>query len=816
MATQTLTLPISGMSCAGCAASAEKALAALDGVESASVNFGNEKANVAYDPARIAPADLINAVRRAGYDVPTAHLELPVTGMSCAGCAAAVERVLNEKLPGVLDASVNFATEKAAFSYIPGVIGQGEVSRAIRDAGYGVPELDSAASGDTEQAAREAEIRGQQRKLWVGLAFTLPLFFLSMGRDFGLIGAWAQAPWVNWLFLLLASPVQFYTGYDYYRGGYKSLRNRSANMDVLVALGSSVAYFYSLVIVLGGFGGHVYFETAAAIITLIKIGKLLEVRAKGKTGAALKSLMGMQARVARVERDGRTLELAIVEVRPGDRVWVRPGEKIPVDGVVIDGRSAVDESLISGESLPVEKQVGDTVTGATLNREGLLKIEARKVGRDTVLAQIIRLVETAQGSKAPIQDLADRVAAVFVPIIIGLALLTFLIWLAVGANFTEALIRLTTVLVIACPCALGLATPTAIVAGMGRAATQGILFRDSAALQRAHRLDAVIFDKTGTLTRGRPVLIDFQTLPAHQAQKSELLRLAASLEQGSEHPLAGAVVNAAREKGLELSDPNRFQAVPGQGARAEVDGRELLIGKRDWLASRGIGIASPLDEEAERLRRQGRGVLWLAVAGEAVAVLGLADPLKPGAREAVSALRGLGLRVMMLTGDHPVTARTIAAEAGIDPDQVFAEVLPGDKAAQVAKLQAGGLKVAMVGDGVNDAPALAQADVGIALGSGADVAMEAAGITLMHGNPREVVAAMRISRHTMRVIKQNLFWAFAYNMLLVPVAAGVLAPFSQLPTWLRHLHPVAAAFAMAFSSVSVVGNSLRLRGMRMD
>jgi Cu+-exporting ATPase len=804
MSQPLISIPILGMSCAGCAATVEDAVRGLPGVSEAAVNFAAEKLSFSYDPARIQPLAVIEAIRRAGYDVPVATLELPITGMSCAGCAATVEQTLNEAIPGVFGAVVNFATEKAAFSYIPGAITLPEIARAIEQAGYGAVLADGGeAMEDAEKAAREAEIQLQTRRLIVGLIFTVPLFAFSMARDFGLAGHWAHDAWVNWLFWLLATPVQFYTGADYYVGGWKSLRNRSANMDVLVALGSSVAYFYSVALILLGGGGHVYFETAAAIITLIKIGKLLEVRAKGRTSAALKALLGLQAKTARVERDGAEQEIPISEVRVGDWVWVRPGEKIPVDGVVISGQSAVDESLLTGESLPVDKKPGDGVTAASLNQQGALKIEARKIGRDTQLAQIIRLVETAQGSKAPIQALADRVAAVFVPVVLVISALTFVIWLASGAEFAEAITRLTAVLVIACPCALGLATPTAVVVGMGRGARQGILFRNSAALERAGALDTIVLDKTGTLTLGKPEVVEIV------GDENAILSLAAAVERNSEHPLARAIVQAAQQRGLSIAEANRFEALPGQGAKAEVNGQAVIIGKRGLLQDLGIDITA-LAATAEELENRARSVIWLAADGKAVGLLGLADTLKPGARETVQALRGMGFRVVMLTGDNRATAQAIAAEAGIE--DVIAEVLPGGKAEAIQALQQQGRKVAMAGDGVNDAPALAQADVGIAMGTGADVAMETAGITLVRGDLRGIVDSIALSRATLRIIRQNLFWAFAYNVLLIPVAAGILAPFPQLPEWLRHLHPIAAAFAMAFSSVSVVGNSLRLRG----
>jgi Cu+-exporting ATPase len=804
-----ITMPVLGMTCANCVATVERNTKKVEGVSDAVVNFSTEKVTVSYDPAKAAPQAMIDRIANAGYQVPVATLELPITGMTCANCVNTVERTLNKKVPGILEASVNFATEKAIVKYIPGAVTRADMVAAIERAGYGVVQVDSEEElVDAEKAAREQEIREQTRKLWVGIIFTLPLFLASMARDFGLVGPWVHAAWVNYLFLLLAAPVQFYTGWDYYVGGYKSLRNKSANMDVLVALGSSVAFFYSIVVTVGLLGGHVYFETSAAIITLIKVGKLLEVRAKGKTSEAIKALMGLQAKTARIERDGAEIDIPTDQVGVGDIVIVRPGEKIPVDGLVIKGQSAVDESLLTGESLPVDKKIGDEVIGATLNKQGLLKIEAAKVGKETALAQIVRLVEQAQGSKAPIQALADRVAGVFVPVVIVIAVLTLAVWLASGAGFTPALIRLVAVLVIACPCALGLATPTAIVVGMGKGAGQGILFKNSAALEQAHALQAIVLDKTGTITRGEPAVTDIVTGNSWSSGREKLLQLAASAERGSEHPLGEAIVRAAHKQGLSLSEPAGFRAIAGHGVAAEIDGTNVLLGnsrlmEREKVSPNGLG------EKVEHLQNQAKTAMWVAIDGQAAAVIGIADTIKDGSKEAITALKAMGLEVVMMTGDNQATAQAIAGEVGVD--RVLAEVLPGDKAANVAKLQEEGLTVAMVGDGINDAPALAQADVGIAIGTGADVAMETAGITLISGDLRGVFKAIRLSRATMQTIKQNLFWAFAYNVILIPVAAGVLAVFPVLPIWLRELHPIAAAFAMAFSSITVVGNSLRLR-----
>jgi Cu+-exporting ATPase len=801
------------MTCANCVAAVERSAKKVEGVSQAVVNFGTEKVTISYDPARAAPQAMIDRITKAGYRVPVATLDLAITGMTCANCVSTVERTLNKKVPGILAARVNFATEKATVTYIPGAVTRADMAAAVERAGYGVVLADSEEElVDAEKLARQREIREQTRKLIVGVIFTVPLLLWSMGRDLGLLGQWAHANWLNYLFWALATPVQFYTAWDYYTGGYKSLRNKSANMDVLIALGSSVAYIYSALVTVQLMPGHVYFETAAAIITLIKVGKLLEVRAKGKTSEAIKALMGLQAKTARVERNGTELDIPIEQVQTGDIVIVRPGDKIPVDGVVIRGHSAVDESLLTGESLPVDKNVGDEVIGATLNKQGLLKIEATKVGRETALAQIVRLVEEAQGSKAPIQALADQISAVFVPVVMVIAVLSFVVWLAAGAGFTPALVRLVAVLVIACPCALGLATPTAIVVGMGQGATQGILFKNSASLEHAHKLQAIVLDKTGTITRGEPAVTDVVVGSAWPNGREQLLRLAASAERGSEHPLGEAIVRAAREQQLLLADPVDFEAITGHGIAAEIEGHKVMLGNLRLMQREAVAL-NGLAPEVERLQNEAKTAMWVAVDAQACGVIAIADTIKDGSKEAITALKKMGLQVVMMTGDNRATAQAIAAEVGVD--RVLAEVLPGDKAANVAKLQAEGLAVAMVGDGINDAPALAQADVGIAIGTGADVAMETAGVTLISGDLRGVVRAIRLSRATMRTIKENLFWAFAYNVVLIPVAAGALALFPSLPIYLRELHPIAAAFAMAFSSVSVVGNSLRLRRVKI-
>jgi Cu+-exporting ATPase len=740
----------------------------------------------------------------------TRQLTLPITGMTCANCAATVERALC-RTEGVSGASVNYATERAIVELSEGGATLEDLSIAVERVGYGVLQADPDELHDVEAAARQRELENQTRKFWVGVGFAGPLFILSMARDFGFLGSWAYAHWVHWLMFVLASPVQVYVGWDYYLGGWKALRAGSANMDVLVALGSTVAYVYSVVVVVMLTAGstlageHVYFETAALIITLIKLGKLLEVRAKGETSKAIRELIGLQPNTARVVRQGVEYDIPIADVVVGDLLLVRPGERIPVDGEIVDGLSSIDESMLTGESMPVEKSPGDAVVGATINKSGAFHFRATKVGADTALAQVIRLVQEVQGSKAPIQRLADQVAGVFVPIVIILAVLTFVVWwVLVGAAFSVALVRLVAVLVIACPCALGLATPTAVMVGTGRGARLGILFRSSEALQRARQLGTVVFDKTGTLTRGEPEIRTVITLDSDEA---ELLSFAGSAELLSEHPLGEAVLREARRRSLNLTKPDSFKALPGQGVQAMIGGVEVLVGNRVLMANRDIDLAA-LESAKESIVAGAATPLWVVIDGKVKGVLGAADILKEGSADAVRDLRSRGLNVIMLTGDQKATAEAIASSIGID--EVRAEILPHQKRDVIRELQVDQV-VAMVGDGINDAPALAQADVGIAIGTGTDVAIEAADVTLMGGDPRSVVTALALSRATMRTIEQNLFWAFFYNVVLIPVAAGALYSVTFLPMILRSLHPILAALAMALSSVTVVGNSLRLR-----
>ena len=812
MQTQRLDVPISGMSCAGCAARIEKALQSLPGIQQAQVNFAAEKATLHYDPTALSVEDVTRTVHDIGYEVPVQRIIIPIGGMRCASCAASVERALRG-VDGVVDAQVNFGTEKATVAYLASQVEAATLRQAIRESGYEPKDvIDTAAGLDRERQARAAEIRTLTWKFWLSVVLSLPIFLGSMGMWFPWTPAWLQHPAV---LLVLATPVQFWVGWQFYQGFWSALKHKTADMNTLIALGTSAAYGYSLVVTFVpaaftrlGVGAHVYFDTSAMIITLIILGRLLEARARGQTSEAIRKLIGLRAKTACVLRHGQEMDVPVEEVMIGDHVLVRPGEKIPVDGSITEGHSTLDESMLTGESIPVDKGPGDEVFGATLNKTGSFTLQARRVGKQTMLAQIITLVEQAQGSKAPIQRLADYVASIFVPAVLGIAVCTFVAWALFGPPpaLTFALLNLVAVLIIACPCALGLATPTAIMVGTGKGAEHGVLFKNAASLETAHKLQAIILDKTGTLTQGKPAVMDIVT---HNGfEEAQMLRVAASAERGSEHPLGQAIVEAAHARGLNLEASHDFVAIPGHGVRATLQTHTVLVGNHKLMYDEGVSFGK-LDEVAEHLSSAGKTPMFVALDGHGAGIIAVADTIKPHAQSTIEALHGLGLEVLMMTGDNRRTAEAIGRQLGID--RVLADVLPQQKAEQVKQLQAEGKRVAMVGDGINDAPALAQADVGIAIGTGTDVAMEAADITLITGDVRGVLTAMHLSRRTMRTIKQNLFWAFIYNTLGIPIAAGVFYPFFGVL-----LQPVFAAAAMAMSSVSVVSNSLRLRRFRPD
>jgi Cu+-exporting ATPase len=746
---------------------------------------------------------------------------LDIEGMTCASCAAAVEKSLS-RAPGVQSALVNFATEKATVQYLPGQASPGTLKEAVVNAGYGVVERAPA----TSAAERQAEIDRQKaeayaalkRRFWVAVGLATVIMPLSMLMLWPAAMQHVNTQWLNYGLLLLTLPVLLYSGREFYTSAWNSFRHRSATMDTLIAIGTGAAFLYSLAATLasGFFMRHgllpeVYYDTTVTIIALILLGKVLELRAKTQTSAAIRALMGLQAKTARVVRSsGQEIDLPIEQVRPGDVVLVRPGEKVATDGVVTEGHSAVDEAMLTGESLPVTKRVGDAVFGATLSKTGSFRFRVTKVGADTLLAQIVKLVEDAQGSRAPIQRLADKISAVFVPTVVVIALLTFGAWFVLGPEASRlplALTNFVAVLIIACPCALGLATPTAIMVGTGKGAEYGVLIRNAEALEKAHQVNTVLLDKTGTITRGEPTVTDFLTAPGQEA--APLLQLVAAVERRSEHPLAEAVVRYADAHGTAAVAVTDFQAVEGKGAAATANGQAVLIGNQRLLRDENADLPADLLNQAEQLLAQAKTVLYVAVAGQAVAVIGVADVVRETSKAAIQQLQALGIEVVMMTGDNVQTAAKVAAQVGVK--RYFAEVLPADKATKVKELQAEGRTVAMVGDGINDAPALAQADIGLAMGAGTDVAMEAAGITLMRSDLQGVVTAVALSRQTMRTIKQNLFFAFVYNTLGIPIAAGLLYPVFG---WL--LSPMLAAGAMALSSVSVLTNSLRLRSFSVE
>ena len=809
---ERIDIPIVGMSCATCATTIQRGLTSLNGVEKANVNFTTSKATVLYKPKLVNPEDFISSVRKSGYDVGTASIEIPIQGMECASCVQNIEKSLLQTR-GVTRAVVNLATKKAKVEYIPSDTSLAEIKRVIEQTGYKVLEVPPEEElEDIERIVREKEYKKLKRKFFAGLILGLIIFIGSSPRLFPWIPSFLNNFFVLWV---LGTPVQFWIGWQFYKGAWGAFRHRNADMNTLIAVGTSAAYFYSVAATLfpslfesGGLKPEVYFDTSAIIIVLILLGRLLEARAKGQTSEAIKKLIGLQPKTARVKRDGKEIDIPVEEVLIGDVVIVRPGEKIPVDGIITDGKSSVDESMITGESMPVKKEKGDEVIGATINRTGSFQFRATKVGKDTALAQIIKLVQDAQGSKAPIQRLADVIAGYFVPIVISIAIATFVVWFNFGPSpaLTFALLNFVAVMIIACPCALGLATPTAVMVGTGKGAENGVLIKGGESLETAHKLDTVVFDKTGTLTKGEPEVTDI--IPFNSYSEEEVLKYAASAEKVSEHPLGEAIIKKAIETQIVLHDPKNFKAIEGHGIEAEVENVGVLLGNAKLLRDRNIEIKD-LIEKAENFAQEGKTPIYIALNGHVAGVIAVADTLKENSVQAVEKLKKLGLEVIMLTGDNRKTAQAMARRAGID--RVVSEVLPEDKVNEIKKLQAEGKKVAMVGDGINDAPALAQADVGIAIGSGTDVAMEASDITLIKGDLQGVVSAIELSKRTIRVIKQNLFWAFFYNVAGIPIAAGVLYPFFGIL-----LNPVFASAAMAFSSVSVVSNSLRLRRAKLN
>jgi P-type Cu+ transporter len=817
-----MDIPVTGMTCASCVRRVERTLSKKEGVAEASVNFAAERASVTYDQAATSPEELIGAIRDAGYDAEVREVTFGVTGMTCASCVGRVERAL-KKVPGVVEASVNLATEKATVGYISGEVEPRDLQKAVESAGYGVVHEEEEFSSED---AHQREYRKLKSDFLLAAALTALILLGSLPM---MLGFEPPIPmrWLNFGLLLLATPVQFWAGWRFYRGAWGALKHGQANMNTLVVMGTSASYLYSAVAALApqlfaAGRADVYFDTSALIITLILLGRLLEARAKGRTNEAIKKLAALQPKTARVVRGGEEVDVPVEDVVVGDVVVVRPGEKIPVDGRVLSGESAVDESMITGESIPVTKREGDEVIGATMNTSGSFRLEVTRVGKDTALSQIMKLVEEAQGSKAPIQRLADRISGVFVPAVIGVAAVTFVVWLLLGPEpaLTFALLNTVAVLIIACPCAMGLATPTSIMVGTGKGAESGILIKGGEALEGAHKLDTVVLDKTGTLTRGEPELTDIMVEDG--VSEEELLRLIASAERGSEHPLGEAIVRGAKDRGFPLAEVDAFEAVSGGGIRARVEGRGVLVGSRRFLSESGVSEDGLLPR-GEELAREGKTPVFVAVDGVPAGLVAVADVVREESREAIERLHSLGLEVAMLTGDNKRTAEAIARQLGVD--RVLAEVRPEDKAAEVKRLQAEGKKVGMVGDGINDAPALAQADVGIAIGTGTDVAMEAGDLTLISGDVRGVARAIMLSKATVRNIKQNLFWAFAYNVALIPVAAGVLYPLfsdGSVPEVLRpvlgeygFLNPVLAAVAMALSSVTVVSNALRLRRVKV-
>ncbi|HMM69870.1 MAG TPA: heavy metal translocating P-type ATPase [Gudongella oleilytica] len=789
MSTEKLTVDVVGMTCAACSARIEKSLNKLEGVTSANVNLLANKATVEFDSAATNKDMIVKTIEKTGYEVPLTRETLLVEGMTCAACSARVEKMLG-KVEGVVKVNVNLSTNKAIVDFPSGVVETSALIAAVEKAGYKA-HVQRESDVDKEKQMREKEIKSLKTSFIISLILTAPLvaamFFHMAGQTNILTNGYFQ--WA------LATPVQFIIGYRFYRGAYHSVRGGGANMDVLIALGTSAAYFYSIYNLFNMVHEY-YFEASAVIITLIVLGKLFEAIAKGKTSEAIKKLMGLQPKTARVIRNDTEMDIDIDDLLVGDIIVVRPGEKVPVDGIIVEGSSALDESMITGESIPVDKKEGDQVIGATINKFGAFKFKATKIGKDTVLSQIIRLVEDAQGSKAPVQKLADKISGIFVPTVLVIALVTFLIFYFLG-DFNTGLINAVAILVIACPCALGLATPTAIMVGTGKGAENGILIKSGEHLEMAHKMDAIIFDKTGTITKGEPEVTDVEAVNGFD--ENELLRIAGSVEKTSEHPLGQAIVGYAESQLVMLKDAESFAAVPGKGLKAKFEGRDVLIGNRKLMNEGSIDLTR-MEDEISSLEEQGKTAMIVSVDGKLAGIIAVADQIKNTSLTAIKELQDMGLQVYMITGDNERTAKAIASQVGIG--NVVADVLPEHKASKVEELKGQGKHVGMVGDGINDAPALAAADVGFAIGTGTDVAMEAADITLMRGDLSGVVTAIRLSHRTMKTIKQNLFWAFFYNSVGIPFAA------------LGFLNPMIAGAAMAFSSVSVVTNSLRLRNFK--